>query len=139
VVVDTYALMAKATSEITPEADTCLEDVRRGKIRGIIHPLITYEFLLQFYKGRTPIFTTPSETLEFLEKHFSTSEISNRTALTAAEVRFKSDELIAKLKRHLSLCDSMTIAVAKERKSPIISGDKDLQTVADKEHVEIIW
>lgn len=139
VAVDTYALMAKATSEITPKADACLENVKRGRVKGIIHPLITYEFLLQFYKGRMPIFTTSSEALEFLEGHFSTVEISNRVALEAAEVKFKSVELIAKLKRHLSVCDSVTIAIAKDWKSPIVSGDKDLQTVAKKERVEIIW
>lgn len=61
VVVDTYALMTKATGEINPEADTHLEDVRVGRVRGIIHPLITYEFLLQFHKGRIPIFKTSSE------------------------------------------------------------------------------
>ncbi len=136
---DTYALIAKATSEITPKANVCLENVKRGKVKGIIHPLITYEFLLQFYKGRMPIFTTSSEALEFLEGHFSTVDISNRVALEAAQVKFKSEELIAKLKRRLSVCDSVTIAIAKEWKSPIVSGDKDLQAVAEKERVEIIW
>ena len=139
VVVDTYALMARATSEITPRAEACLESVRRGKVKGIIHPLITYEFLLQFHRGRMPIFTTTSEALGFLEEHFSTIEISNQVALMAAEVRFRSDELTVKLKRRLSVCDSVTIAIAKEWKSPIVSGDIDLQTVAEKEHVEIIW
>jgi len=139
VVVDTYALMSKATSEITPKADACLDHVKRGKIKGIIHPLITYEFLLQVYKGRMPIFTASNEALDFLEGHFSTVEISNRAALIAAEVKSKSESLILKLKRHLSVCDAVTIAIAKEWKSPIISGDKDLQAVAEKEHVEIIW
>lgn len=141
VVVDTYALMAKATSEITPRADECLENIKRGKIKGMIHPLITYEFLLQFHKGRMPIFEASSEALEFLEGHFSTVEISNQVALEAAEIRFKSERLIVKLKRQLSVCDSVTIAIAKEWKSPIVSGDKDLQTVktAKKEYVDIIW
>jgi len=57
--------MAKATGEITPKANECLENVRSGKLKGTIHPVITYEFLLQFHRGRIPIFETPEETLGF--------------------------------------------------------------------------
>jgi len=46
VVVDTYALIAKATGEITERADRCLKDIREGRILGVIHPLIIYEILL---------------------------------------------------------------------------------------------
>lgn len=138
-IIDTYALMAKATGEITPKANKCLEEIRSEKLRGVIHPVITYEFLLQFYKGRIPIFNTSGETLDFLETYFSTAELSNSVALMAAEIRFKSDELVTKLKRTLSVCDSLTIAIAKEIKSPIITGDEGLQAVAEKENVDIIW
>jgi len=139
VIIDTYALMAKATGEITPKANKCLEDVRKGKLKGVIHPVIIYEFLLQFYRKRIPIFVTSRETLDFLETYFSTANLSNNVALTAAEIRFKSDALLAKLKRELSVCDSLTIAIAKKTKSPIITGDKDLQAVAEKENVDTIW
>jgi predicted nucleic acid-binding protein len=131
--------MAKATGEITSKANQCLENVRRGKLKGIIHPVIIYEFLLQFYKGRIPIFKTPEETLDFLETYFSTAKLSNNVALTAAEIRFKSDMLLTKLKRNLSVCDSLTIAIAKREKLPIITGDKDLRAVAGKENVDTIW
>lgn len=139
VVVDTYALMAKASGEINPEADAYLESVRVGRMRGIIHPLITYEFLLQFYKGRIPIFKTSSEALEFLEGYFYTVEISNRIAMMASEIRFKSEKLVAELGRRLSTCDAITIAIAKEWQSPILSGDKDLQIMAREEHIRTIW
>lgn len=139
VVVDTYALMAKVTGEINPEADAHLEDVRVGRVRGIIHPLITYEFLLQFYKGRIPIFKTSSEALEFLERYFYTVEISNWIAMMASEIRFKSEKLASKLGRHLSTCDAITIAIAREWQSPILSGDKDLQIMAKEEHIRTIW
>ncbi|MFQ5710265.1 MAG: PIN domain-containing protein [Candidatus Geothermarchaeales archaeon] len=139
IVVDTYALMARATGEITPRGNECLEDIRRGKFRGIIHPIITYEFLLQFYKGRMPIFKAAGEALDFLETHFSTLGLTNPIALIAAEIRFKSQDLTDKIKRHLSVCDSITIAIAKKMKSPIVSGDQDLQTVANKENIDIIW
>jgi len=139
VIIDTYALMAKATGEITSKANKCLENVREGKLKGVIHPVITYEFLLQFYRRRIPVFATSKETLDFLETYFSTANLSNNVALTAAEIRFKSDALLAKLKRELSVCDSLTIAIAKKTKSPIITGDKDLQAVAEKENVDTIW
>lgn len=139
VIIDTYALMTKATGEITSKANKHLEDVRNGKLKGVTHPLITYEFILQFHKGRIPIFDTAQETLDFLETYFSTTELSNNIALTAAEIRFKSDTLLTKLNRKLSICDSLTIALAKKTKAPIITGDKDLRAVAEKENVETIW
>jgi predicted nucleic acid-binding protein len=139
VIIDTYALMAKATGEIPPQANKHLEDVRNGKLKGVIHPLITYEFVLQFHKGRIPIFDTAQETLDFLETYFSTAELSNNTALTAAEIRFKSAALLTTLKRKLAICDSLTIALAKRTKAPIVTGDIDLRAVAEKENVEIIW
>ena len=139
VIIDTYALMAKATGEITPKANRYLEDVRRGRMNGVIHPIITYEFLLQFYKGRIPIFKTAEESLGFLETYFSTAELSNALSLLAAEIRFKSDALLNTLRRSLSVCDSLTVALAKKTKSPIMTGDKDLQAVAEKESVGLIW
>jgi len=139
VIIDTYALMAKATGEITPKVNKCLENVRSGKMKGVIHPIITYEFLLQFYKGRIPIFKTAEESLGFLETFFSTAELSNTLSLLAAEIRFKSDALVTAFKRRLSVCDSLTLALAKKTKSPIITGDKDLQAVAEKENVDTIW
>ena len=138
-IIDTYALMAKATGEITSQANKHLEDVRKGKLKGVIHPLITYEFVLQFHKGRIPIFDTAQETLEFLETYFSTAELSNNIALTAAEIKFRSDTLLTTLKRKLSICDSLTIALAKKAEAPIITGDQDLRAVAEKENVETIW
>ena len=139
VIIDTYTLMAKATGEITPKANKHLENVRSGKMKGIIHPIITYEFLLQFYKGRTPIFKTAEESLGFLETYFSTAELSNTMSLLAAEIRFKSDMLVPTIKRSLSVCDSLTIALAKRTKSPIVTGDKDLRAVAEEENVDTIW
>jgi len=131
--------MAKASGEITPEANECLENIRRGTSKGIIHPIITYEFLLQFYKGQLPVFRTSDEALDFLETNFSTVNISNSLALKAAEIKFKSRSIVAKLKRHLSVCDSLTVAIAKDTKSKIISGDRDLQAAAEKENLNIIW
>lgn len=131
--------MAKATGEISPRANECLEDIRREKIEGIIHPMITYEFLLQYHKKRLPIFRETTEVLDFLETHFSTVKISNELASAAAEIKSRSIALLARLKRYLSACDSLTIAVAKQTGSPIVSGDRDLRVVAEMENVKVIW
>jgi predicted nucleic acid-binding protein len=139
VIVDTYALMAKATGEITSKADKYLEDVRAGKLIGVIHPIITYEFLLQVHKCRIPILKTAKEALDFLQIYFLTINLQNPIASMAAEIRFKSESFLTKLKRHLSVCDSVTIAIAKDTRIPIISGDHDLQIVAKEEGVEVIW
>jgi len=139
VVVDTYALIAKATGEITERADRCLKDIREGRILGVIHPLILYEFLLQIYRGRIPIFKSADEALEFLKTYFSIINLENNIVSMAAEIRYKSEELLVKLKRHLSVCDSITIAIAKHIESPILSGDLDLKSVAKKENIKVIW
>lgn len=116
-----------------------MENVRRGKLKGTIHPIITYEFLLQFHKGRIPIFKTSKEALDFLETYFSTAELTNNVASTAAEILFKSDELLAKLKIKLSVYDSLTMVIAKGTKSPIVTEDKNLRVVAERENVNVIW
>jgi len=139
VVVDTYALMAKATGEITDKANECLEDVRVRRLEGVIHPLITYEFLLQVHKGRIPVFRSTDEALDFLETYFSIINLENNIAYMAAEIRYKSKRMLMKLKRNLSVCDSVTIALAKHIGSPILSGDPDLKRVAKEEGVEVIW
>ena len=41
--------------------------------------------------------------------------------------------------RRLSIVDSTVIALARRRKAPIVSGDRDLVYVAMREGVETIW
>ncbi|MEM2964599.1 MAG: hypothetical protein QXF21_03835 [Thermoproteota archaeon] len=62
VIIDICALTAKATGEITHRANECLEG-EGGELRVATHPIITYEFMLQFHRGRIPIFETPEEAL----------------------------------------------------------------------------
>ena len=137
VIVDTYALMSKASGEITAKANEYLNNVRIGKVKGLIHPIIVYEFLLQVVKRRIPIFTSAEEALDFLESYFSTVKVENRLAMEAAKVRVKSEKQLKQ--RRLSICDAFTIALAKSIKASIITGDKDLQAIAEQEGIKVIW
>lgn len=67
-----YALMAEATGEITRNARKVLDGVRRKKISGVIHPLITYEFLIRYHRKRLPAFVSSKEAFEFLNTYFRT-------------------------------------------------------------------
>ena len=137
VIVDTYALMSKASGEITAKANEYLNNVRIGKVEGLIHPIIVYEFLLQVVRRRIPIFTSAEEALDFLESYFSTVKVENRLAMEAAKVRVKSEKQLKQ--RRLSICDAFTIALAKSIKASIITGDKDLQAIAEQEGIKVIW
>jgi len=138
-IVDTYALMAEATGEITEEARGVLDDVRRKRVLGVIHPLITYEFLTQYYRNRLPAFDSPREALEFLNTYFRTENLTNDIATVAADIKVKGLTLVSKMSRHLSSCDALTIALAKTGGYRILSGDQDLRIIAGKEGVVVIW
>lgn len=138
-IVDTYALMAEATGETTKRARKVLDDIRRKKASDVIHPLITYEFLIQFHKNRLPAFDSSKAALDFLNTYFRTEGITNDTASVAAELKIKSLAIIEGMKRHLSSCDALTIALAKMKTYQVLSGDQDLKTTAEKEEVSVIW
>lgn len=53
-------------------------------------------------------------------------------------MRFKGEKLASELGKHLSTCDAITIAIAREWESPILSGDKDLQIMAKEQHIKTI-
>jgi len=129
--------MSKASGEITAKANEYLNNVRIGKVKGLIHPIIVYEFLLQVVRRRIPIFTSAEEALDFLESYFSTVKVENRLAMEAAKVRVKSEKQLKQ--RRLSICDAFTIALAKSIKASIITGDKDLQAIAEQEGIKVIW
>mgnify|MGYP000371380604 CR=1 FL=1 len=127
VIVDTYALMSKASGEITAKANEYLNNVRIGKVEGLIHPIIVYEFLLQVVRRRIPIFTSAEEALDFLESYFSTIKVENRLAMEAAKVRVKSEKQLKQ--RRLSICDAFTIALAKifRCKALFVKPEKELE------------
>jgi predicted nucleic acid-binding protein len=131
--------MAEATGEITEEARKALDDVRRKKVHGVIHPLIAYEFLVQYHRKRLPAFDSAREALEFLNTYFGTESLTNDTASAASEIKVKSLTIVERMKRHLSSCDALTIALAKMKGYRILSGDQDLTLVAQKEEVAVTW
>ncbi len=138
-VIDTYALMAEATDEVTEKAEKYLQAVRRGEIKGIIHPLIAYEFLLQYYRGRLPAFKSLDEPIDFLKTYFVTKPISDGLSDQAASIKNRGRRIEQRLKRILSACDALTIALAKQLGSPIVTGDEDLRSVAENEKVNVVW
>ncbi len=138
-ITDTYALIAQAAGEISKTAEKYLESLRRGEIEGIIHPLIVYEFLLQYYRGRLPAFKSVDETAEFLKMYFTSKPISNELSEQAVAIKRRARRIEQKLKRTLSVCDAVTIALAKQLGSPIVTGDEDLSSVAENEKVRVVW
>jgi len=140
VIVDTYAIIAYFTGEISNEAKTVLDNVRFGKAKGVIHYLLIYELAYHWRNGKIP-FSSEKEFLEFVDYYFEVAELTPNLALKATLVKVKGDELLKKseLKRKLSIADSTTIALALEKSLPIVTGDKDLSTVAKNLGVRIIW
>jgi len=41
--IDTYAILADFTGQATPRALRALEDVRAGRVTGVVHAMIIYE------------------------------------------------------------------------------------------------
>lgn len=144
VVVDTYAIIADLTGQIPKKASSILEDIRLGKIKGLIHYLIIYELTYHWKKGRLPFYNT-NELREFIKIYFKTEPLDMETAIKAAEIKVKGDKLIQTSKnqtlkhRKLSVADVTTIAMAIKYKIPIITGDKDIKYIAEKLGIKTIW
>ncbi|WP_052833624.1 PIN domain-containing protein [Staphylothermus hellenicus] len=62
-----------------------------------------------------------------------------------AQIKVRGDDILKKSRipslrnRRLSIVDSTLIVLAKRKNAPIITGDKDLRYVAEKENVNVIW
>ena len=144
VIVDTYAIMADLTGQIPNSAAETLDDVRRGRIKGVLHYLIIYELAYHWKRGRLP-FRDEEELLEFINRYFTITTLDADTALKASEVKLIGDKSLATSRdpslrrRKLSVADATTIAIAIREDVPIITGDTDLSYVARKLGVTIIW
>ncbi len=142
VVVDTYALMAMAFGELTPKAEDVLMAIRNGKAKGIISPMVAYEFALQWYKGRLPSLESVREVEAFLLAYFDTEDLNLEDFVKIASIKYEGDVILSKSdlsNRRLSLVDSSIIYIARKREAPILSGDKDLSYIASKMGIEVIW
>ena len=143
--VDTYAILAAATDSLTPTAVKSLLEIKAGRVKGVIHYLVTYEVLYHWRKGRLPGFKSEGEVKDYLSEAFLNIELTREIADEASKIKVDGDELLSKAEdaslrlRKLSSCDATTIALGKLYGKPIISGDKDLTYVAKKFNVEIMW
>jgi len=144
VVVDTYALIADLTGQITPTAARVLDYVRIGRVEGVIHYLIIYELSYHWMRGRLP-FRNEEELLEFIETYFRVASIDSELALEASRIKLAGDRMlrdasVEKLRRRkLSASDCTTIALARRLRVPIVTGDSDLVYVAERMGIEVIW
>lgn len=145
VLVDTYAILAAATGDLSPPAQAVFSDLRRGVVRGVVHVLIVYEVLYHWRRGRLPGFEDESELFKYLTLAFRLVGFTEKSVRKAAEVKAVGDDLLRRAPdpslraRRLSACDAFTIAVAIDKALPALSGDRDLAYVAGKLGVEVIW
>jgi len=145
VLVDTYALLAAATGDLTQAAREVFLSLRRGRVRGVVHALIVFEVLYQWRRGRLPGFRDEDELYSYLSRVFDTARITEKVVRKAAEVKAVGDDLLRRAPdpslraRRLSTCDAFTLAVALDRALPVLSGDRDLAYVAEKLGVEVLW
>jgi len=145
ILVDTYALIAAATDTTTPVAEKVFESIKLGKVIGVIHYAIAFEFIVQWAKGRIPAFKTRNEVTDFLKIFFQWRQLTYREVMEAARIKVEGDKLLRKaahpeLKgRKLSLTDATSISLAMIEDLPILTGDRDLTYVAKHMGVDIIW
>jgi predicted nucleic acid-binding protein len=145
VLIDTYALLAAATGDLTRTAQEVFLSLRKGRIRGVVHALVVFEVLYQWRRGKLPGFKDEGELYNYLSRVFDTARITERVVRKAAEVKVVGDDLLRKAPdpslraRRLSTCDAFTVAIALDRALPVLSGDRDLAYVANKLGVEVLW
>ena len=145
IVVDTYALLAIVYDEVSENAKKVLEAMRRGEIKGLIPVTVAYEYIIHWLRDRIPGLKSIEEVTTYLKNYFKVIELSYEDYVEAAKIKIKGDMILGKAEdkelrsRRLSIVDSTVIALALKRKTPILTGDKDLAYVAMKENIGIIW
>jgi len=144
VIVDTYAIIADLTGQVSSIAAKVLDGIRVGRIKGILHYLIVYELAYHWRRGRLP-FRNEKELLEFIDTYFDIKPLDPVIAIEASRLKIVGDELLRnsgnpKLKRRkLSISDATTIVLATKLKTPIVTGDVNLSYVARSLGVKVIW
>ena len=145
VVIDTYTLLAIVYDEVGENARRMLDDVRRGRVGGLIPLTVAYEYVVHWLRGRIPGLKSLDEVITYLKSYFRVEALEFDDYIEAARIKVRGDEILRNAKdealktRRLSIVDSTVIALARKKKAPIISGDKDLTYVATKEGIETIW
>lgn len=145
VVIDTYALLAIVYDEVGARARNVLENVRRGRVRGLIPVTVAYEYIVHWLRGRIPALKSIDEVTTYLKSYFRIAELSYEDYVEAAKIKVEGDEMLSSAEdrelrsRRLSIVDSTVIALALKVGAPIVSGDKDLAYVATRKGVDVIW
>ncbi len=144
IVIDTYALLAMAYGEVSDRAAQALQDVRRGRIVGVVPVTVAYEYLVHWHRGRIPVLKTVDEVTTFLTTYFRVESLTLRDWITAAEIKHRGDNMLKTANeplrsRRLSIVDSTVIACALKLKAPILTGDEDLAFVAENLGITVIW
>ena len=145
VVIDTYALLSMAYGEVGSKAKEVLEEIRRGKVIGVLPVTVIYEYIVHWHRGRIPALKSIEEVITFLSTYFKVENLTLSDWIKAAETKYYGDKLLKEAEdqslraRSLSIIDSTIIAVALRLKTPIVSGDLDLTYVARNMGIEIIW
>lgn len=144
VIVDTYAIIADLTGQAPEPVVKTLDDVRLGRVEGVLHYLIVYELAYHWRRGRLP-FQSEGELREFVDTYFVVQPLNPVIAVEASRIKIVGDELLRNSKnprlkrRRLSVSDVTSIVLAQMLKAPIITGDIDLSYVAQKIGVKVIW
>jgi predicted nucleic acid-binding protein len=143
-VIDTYAIIADLTGNISPKARRALDLVRIGEADGIIHFLLIYE-LAYFWRKTGLVFKNLAEVEEFLKTYFKIVELTPGLAIEASGVKAEGDSILRKsddsslYSRRLSVADAVTLTIAMKLGAQIVTGDKDLTYVAQHMGVNVIW
>ena len=122
-----------------------MEEIRRGRIEGLIPVSVVYEYVVHWLRGRIPALKSLDEVVTYIKSYFRVEPLSFEDYVEAAMIKVRGDEMLRKAEdetlktRRLSIIDSTVIALARKKGIPILSGDKDLAYVATKEGVEVIW
>jgi len=145
VVIDTYALLAIVYDEVGDIARNVLNDVKRKRVRGLIPSTVAMEYAIHWHRGRIPALKSIDEVRTYLTTYFTVVELDLETCLEAAEIKVRGDEMLKKAidarlrERRLSIVDSTVIALARKKRVPIITGDRDLSYVARSMGLEVLW
>ena len=145
VVIDTYTLLAIVYDEVSDNARSVLEGIHRGVIRGLIPVTVAYEYIIHWLRGRIPGLKSIDEVVTYLRTYFKIVNLDLYDYLKAARIKVRGDRLLMEAEdpvlrmRRLSIVDSTVIALAMKYGVPIVTGDKDLSYVAEKESLRIIW
>ncbi len=142
-VVDTYAIIAEIYDEIPEKAHHVLEEIRRGASIGFVHELVVYELYYHWKENRL-LFRSSYEIRDFINTYFTRYSIDDEVIESAVEIKLMGSKILREsldlqLRRSLSISDSLTIAIAKREKIPIVTGDKDLSHVAESMGLTVIW